>query len=314
MIFEKIKKHFLYIVVSVFLLFNLFVGIDFPFKKIISLSFLIIVILTCFYSPRSFNKIIRYFVYIGNDKITKKISGIASLTSWIFFVFSLFLINVGLVWFARWSILIFIICILISCVLIFFDLAREDSSVFIKLRFFFVSGLSVLYFITNAYSASYFMRMSNLDISDSPLLELVWKSAFFVLYLFMFLQPISYVIFLLLSNRFKGHRLITMLGVIFVASLLLAAIPRWAGNFMVVVLDWSISNEWRTSAMCGSMKISVPTEYYFGFNTDKYTVYFSNRDGNFGFEEINCIKDNKNQDASKRVLVSQSKIPKWFKE
>lgn len=174
--------------------------------------------------------------------------------------------------------------------------------------------MSLLYFITSAYATSYFMQMSNMDISDSPLLEFAWKIAFFAIYFFMLLQPISFGIFLFVSNQLKGHQLMTFFGVIMLTSFLLFAVPRWAENFIVVVLDWATSSEWHTSATCGNLSVSNSTERYFGFNTDKYTVYFSNRDGKWGFEEISCIKNDKNQDTLKRVLVSQSKMPKWFKE
>ncbi|GLY60770.1 hypothetical protein Pcaca05_16270 [Pectobacterium carotovorum subsp. carotovorum] len=97
-------------------------------------------------------------------------------------------------------------------------------------------------------------------------------------------------------------------------ALLLSAIPRWTANFIVIVLDWATNSEWHTSATCGSLKISDSTERYFGFNTDKYTVYFSNRDGKWGFEELQCAKDDKNQDSFTRVLVEQSNMPQWFKE
>ncbi|MRT57755.1 hypothetical protein GJV11_16690 [Enterobacteriaceae bacterium RIT693] len=315
MLFEKIKTYFLYIILSVFLITNIFlVKHEFIFKKTFILLFLFLTVVVCFYKKDEFRRIIYYFVYFNNDKLVKKISGGLSLLAWLFFLSSFFLLNIGLVWFARWFILAFIIFVVISGVFTFYDLERGNSVIFSKLKIVFVSGVSLLYFITSTYAASYFMQMSNMDISDSPLLEFGWKIAFFAIYFFMFLQPVSYGIFLLVSNKLKGHQLMTIFGVIMLTSLLLFSVPRWAENFVVVVLDWATSSEWHTSMTCGSLNISDPTERYFGFNTDKYTVYFSNRDGKWGFEEINCIKDDKNQDALKRVLVSQSKMPKWFKE
>lgn len=315
MLFKKIKEFSLYIILSVFLVSNtLLVGYDFLFKKTIMLLFFIVALIACFYKAHSFKKIINYFTYIDGNKFTKRISGVISLTAWLFFVLSLFFLNIGFVWLARWFVLIFIICVVISGVLTFYDLEREGNVIFSKLRFVLFSGASALYFITSAYAASYFFQVSNMDISVSPLLEFGWKLAFFAIYFFMLLQPISYGFFLWAAEKLKGHQFITVLGVLMLTSLLLFAVPRWAANFIVVVLDWATSSEWHTSATCGSLNISIPTERYFGFNTDKYTVYFSNRDGKWGFEEINCIKDDKNQDSLKRVPVSESNMPKWFKE
>ncbi|MBN3041754.1 hypothetical protein V6M93_12690 [Pectobacterium brasiliense] len=315
MIFHKIKKYSLYMVIFVFLIVNVFfIKYNFIFKGVFFVFFLIFVVLFCFLQKESFKKIIHYFIYFNNEKIDKKISGGMSLLAWLFFVLSLFLLNIGFVWLARWSILAFIIFVVISGVLTFYDLDREGHITFSKLRVVFFSGISSLYFITSAYAASYFIQMSNMDISDSPLLELGWKSAFFIIYFFMILQPISYGAFLLVSDKLKGHQLITFFGVLMLTALLLSAIPRWTANFIVIVLDWATSSEWHTSATCGSLKISDSTERYFGFNTDKYTVYFSNRDGKWGFEELQCAKDDKNQDSFTRVLVEQSNMPQWFKE
>ncbi|MBM7344439.1 hypothetical protein [Pantoea coffeiphila] len=315
MLYQKIKSYFLYIILSLFLISNVFlVGREFPFKEwVITLSLFFTVVI-CYFQKDSFNKVIYYFIYFNNDKVVKKISGGLSLLAWLFFISSLFFLNIGLVWLARWLILMFIIFVVISGVFTFYDLDRGNHIVFSKLKVLFISGSSLLYFITSAYAASYFMQMSNMDVNDSPLLEFGWKFAFFAIYFFMLLQPISYGIFLLVSNQLKGHQLMTIFGVIMLTSLLLFAVPHWAENFIVLVLDWATSSEWHTSAMCGSVNISDSTEHYFGFNTDKYTVYFSNRDGMWGFEEINCIKDDNNQDSLKRILVSQSKMPKWFKE
>ncbi len=315
MLFKKIKTYFLYIILSMFLITNTFlVRHEFIFKKTFIVLFLFLTIVICFYQKDAFKKIIYYFIYFNNDKIVKKISGGLSLLAWLFFVSSLFLLNIGLVWLARWFILVFIIFVVISGVFTFYDLERENNIIFSKLKIVFVSSVSLLYFIASTYAASYFMQMSNMDISDSPLLEFGWKLAFFAIYFFMLLQPVSYGIFLLVSNKLKGHQLMTFFGIIMLTSLLLFALPRWAENFIVVVLDWATSSEWHTSATCGSLNISDSTDHYFGFNTNKYTVYFSNRDGKWGFEEINCIKDDKNQDSLKRVPVTESSMPKWFKE
>ncbi|MFP1747213.1 hypothetical protein ACLED8_12620 [Lonsdalea quercina] len=315
MLFKKTKDNFIYIVLSFFLIGNMFlINQAFYLKKLLIISFLVITVSACFFQKGKLEGIIRYFIYFNNDKIVKKISGIMSLLSLLFFILSLFSLNMGLIWFARWFILIFIINVAVSGILVFFDLERSGHIVFNKMKFVFGSAVSLLYLITSAYAASYFMQFSNMDVSDSPLLEFGWKLAFFTIYFFMILQPVSYFVFLSISNKLIGHQLITFFGILMVTSLLLFAVPRWAENFIVLVLDWATSSEWHNSAMCGSLRISDSTERYFGFNTDKYTVYFSNRDGKWGFEELQCAKDDKNQDSFTRVLVEQSNMPQWFKE
>jgi len=313
--FKKIKNNLFYITLSIFLISNIFiVGWDFPFKKIFLLVLLFITIILSFVYKDKAMKIIRYFIYLNNDQTVKKISGGISLFSWFLFICSLFLLNLGFLWLARWCVLLFVVAVIINGILVFYDLWCARDIILKKFKPLFFSGVTVLYFITNTYAASYFLKMSNMDISNSPLLELGWKSAFFSIWFFVFMQPISYCFFLYVSNKFKDHKVMSSVGILLFLSLLSGAVLHWANNLIVLSLDWATSNEWRSHATCGSLDISNKTERYFGFNTDKYTVYFSNRDGQWGFEEIKCIKDDKNQDSLIRVTVSQSAMPKWFKE
>ncbi|KFF67134.1 hypothetical protein IW01_17415 [Pectobacterium brasiliense] len=98
MIFHKIKKYSLYMVIFVFLIVNVFfIKYNFIFKGVFFVFFLIFVVLFCFLQKESFKKIIHYFIYFNNEKIDKKISGGMSLLAWIFFVLSLFLLNIGFV-------------------------------------------------------------------------------------------------------------------------------------------------------------------------------------------------------------------------
>jgi len=314
-IVDKIKKYGFYIVLSSFLLINPFL-VDQPllFKRSFLLVLFLITVVLSFFNKNKIGIIVRYFIHLNNDDAARKISGAISLFSWVLLSFSLFLLNMECVWLARWLFLFFIITVIIGGAFVFYDLWRVNDIIINKFKPLFFGGVPMLYFFTSAYASSYFLQFSNMDISDSPLLELGWKSAFFALWFFVILQPISYGFFMYVSHKFKDHKATNGLGILLLTSFLSLAVLHWANNFLVVSLDWATNNEWHTNASCGSLNISNPTERYFGFNADKYTVYFSNRDGNWGFEEINCIKDDKNQDAFKRVLVSQSKMPKWFKE
>lgn len=315
MILERIKENFFYIILSTFLFSNTFlIGQYLPFKKIFSLMLLFVTITSAFFNKGKVKVIVRYFIYLNNDRAVKKISGGVSLFSWVLLVWSLFLLNMDFLWLARWFFLLFIITVIVSSAFVFYDLWYGNDVILTQFKPLFFSGIPILYFVTNAYAASYFLQFSNMDISNSPLLELGWKSAFFAICFFVILQPISYCFFLYVSNKFKDHKAMSSVGILLLSSFLSLAALHWADNFIVFSLDWATSNEWHNNAKCGSLNISNSTERYFGFNTDKYTVYFSNRDGKWGFEEINCIKDDKNQDALKRVLVSESNMPKWFKE
>ncbi|MBF1996621.1 hypothetical protein HW114_14740 [Serratia symbiotica] len=260
MILERIKRNCFYIILSTFLFSNTFlIGQYLPFKKTFSLALLFITIISAFFNKENVKVIVRYFIYLNNDRTVKKISGGVSLFSWVLFFLSLFLLNMDFLWLARWFFLLFIITVIVSSTFVFYDLWYGNDVILNKFKPLFFSGIPMLYFVTNAYAASCFLQFSNMDISDSPLLELGWKSAFFAICFFVILQPISYCFFLYVSNKFKDHKAMSSVGVLLFSSLLLLSALHWADNFIVFSLDWATSNEWHTNAKCGSLNISNST-------------------------------------------------------
>ncbi|UUE10407.1 hypothetical protein NMX13_02010 [Dickeya zeae] len=314
MIFDKINKYPLYIMIFIFLVGNVFfTAKDFPFKKSICVFFLILTLVSFVFFRKNVREVVDFHSRLEGGNY-EKISAIVSLLSWVVFSLSIFFINVGFIVIARWLMLPFAIFVIVSGALTFYALERDGNKVIIKVKSLFFAGVSLLYFITAAYAESYFLQASNMDLNTSPLLAFWWKLDFFIIYFFMVLQPISYIIFILISKELTTHRLMVFFGVLMLTAMLLNGAPRWANNSIVLFLDWTTSSEWRSFATCGHLNISDPRERYFGFNTEKYNVYFSNREGQWGFEEIKCTKDDEGQDSFTRVLVSQSDMPKWFKE
>lgn len=152
------------------------------------------------------------------------------------------------------------------------------------------SFISICYVLSSAFSASLFLQLSNIDLSSSPWLEFTWKlSSFFVL-IFFILQLTTYVIFIVTadhakdidfyyfwcfdSNEFNRIICLKQAGC---SSILCFKIFYWQW-----MAEWFYMWEW---------KISRPNERYFGYNTDKYTAYFFNRNGKWGFDEITCVKN-----------------------
>nr|WP_249964049.1 hypothetical protein [Escherichia coli] len=84
-------------------------------------------------------------------------------------------------------------------------------------------------------------------------------------------------------------------------------------NISYYVLKSTIDFEWRSQVKCGELNISRPDERYFGFNTDKYTVFYSNREGKWGFNELKCKKGSDRRDAYSIENVSEYNVPGWLK-
>lgn len=100
--FEKIKENYFYIFLSVFLISNAFLpGQNLPFKRALILTLLFITVISAFLNKEKVYVILRYFIYLNNDKTTKRVSGGASLFSWVFLVLFLLLLSLGYLWAAR---------------------------------------------------------------------------------------------------------------------------------------------------------------------------------------------------------------------
>ncbi len=261
----------------------------------------------------STKRVIDYFIYLDNDKVYKKISGLITLISWVLVYCSLLMINLQIMSVGRWLLLGFCGLVMISAVTVFYDIARSHNRLISRLQWLFGVLISLLYFVTSALAASYFKELSNVNLSDTPWVELWFKITLFCLYFFLLLQPLSYAVFLYLADKVKGGKLATLFGLLLVTALLFAAVPRWANNFIVLVFNETINGEWREFALCGKKKIAVKNEKYFGFNEERYTVYFSNRDNQWGFESLICSKDAQGNDSENRVTISHSPMPTWFK-
>ncbi|HEJ9439245.1 TPA: hypothetical protein ACG0QJ_003755 [Proteus mirabilis] len=310
-LWDNFKKHTLTIILISYLFISTYtLGKIFYFKVELAVFLFFLVIISCVVMKEQSRKIYYKFLYHDDNKDKKKLSGFMSLISCIVFLLLLFLINIGEPTLARYGLLIFLLLVISSGILLFFDLGGSEYELYKKSRLVLGFGFSFLYLLTSTYAASYFMQISNMDIGDSPLLEFGLKIAYFVFFALMLLQPLSYIFFLYISNKLKFPQIMIGLSIVAITSIALFLVPRWSTNVIVLVFDWATHSEWRTFASCGGEKISYPRERYYGFNTEKYTVYFSGRNGEWGFEELQCPKGDDSDPI--RIPISKSNMPKWF--
>lgn len=314
-IFKEIKENIYLIVFLLLLTFNfLIVNFSFPLKyEIVILSFFIIIILFCILCFKMGYSFLRFLV-IDEDEIKIDYSKFLTLLSCFSFLLLSVLINLNEVKIARYVLLVFIILVLFNGVFFFYDLEKKGNKFISRFWFFLLSVISIVYFVVSAIAASFFMKISNMDITNSPFLELIWTFSSMVFIFFLVLQPLLYIFFLKMAGKLKGSRFITPVLLLAAATIVLSLVLRWIPNFMVLALDISTDYEWRVSAHCGQLEISEPQERYFGFHVDKYTVYFSDRDGEWGFEELRCIKDELGDDRYIRLPIDGSSMPKWFND
>ncbi|MFL4934386.1 hypothetical protein ACJ6TZ_12005, partial [Escherichia coli] len=107
--------------------------------------------------------------------------------------------------------------------------------------------------------------------------------------------------------------LFILAGAFIASTILVVFASKNVENISYYVLKSTIDFEWRSQVKCGELNISRPDERYFGFNTDKYTVFYSNREGKWGFNELKCKKGSDRRDAYSIENVSEYNVPGWLK-
>lgn len=294
------------------------VGVTFAPKWIpnsnywMALISIIFIILSCTQSGR-LTKYYNFFTKENNETILSRSAGWFVFFSCYLFLALLFSVNILPNVITYWVAFLFAITILISCILTIFDLEREKNRKAIGIRIVVFSIIPLIYMLTSSYSASLFLQISNLNIALSPWVEYCWKNAAFLAFFLMLSQPFCYVLFLAFSDKAKGYRRFTLIGALITSIFLAVLIPSLLGGVAYYTLNSAINHEWHDKAKCGQLTISNPWERYYGFNTDKYTVFYSFRNGMWGFEEFTCKKRPNGDDYYVVESLPINNIPKLLR-
>lgn len=304
--------------VDLFLLFFyvaclLLIKIKNPVSIYLSYALFTALIIVIYLRKERCREIVNLFTRFENKLWISKVAGWISLIAWCSFILIPFLINIQFSYMAKAFMVIFVILITISSILTIFILEINGYKSIKKIRLILFSFVSLCYALSSAFSASLFLQISNLDLSSSPWVEFLWKlTAFFVLLSFI-LQLVTYAIFITTADKCQGYTLFNILGALMLLTLLMTFVTGRLDVVAYYVLNYSTDAEWRDNFSCGSKTIKKPHEKYFGFDTEKYTVYFSDRNGKWGFDEIKCIKGNQGNDGYTVKNVSEQTIPAWAK-
>ncbi len=280
-------------------------------REIVGSIGIVVVISSVIFLPQRALDICNFFIFQYQDRKLKKIAGIFTLSSWISFSLGYMILPFGFLITGRLFLLAFILLTIIASILTFYDLEQSGNIHIRKGRLVLWFLLPIFFIFTNSLASSYFTQISALDISSVPYTEFAWKFVFSIMTLTLLLQPISYGIFITQTDKTQGYQSATLLALLLSATFMMVAIPHWSSNILASVLDHATRFEWRDEVMCGTLKIKRNDEHYFGFNSDKYTVYFSNADY-WGFYELKCVRDQYNNDTFRLYPVYIKTRRPWF--
>lgn len=260
----------------------------FPLKSyLVAFLFISILIFACTQEFR-LREYINFFVRTCNDHLLTRFAGILSLTAWSIFLLLLLSANVFVNTITYWLAIFFSLLILISSILTVLDIARNNTAKTLKIIGLAVTVFSGVFTFTSSYSASIFWQISNLELSSSPWLEYCWKATAYLMFFLWLSQPICYGLFIIYGDKAKGYRIFTLTGAFIMSVFLFLLVPKLFGDAAYYVLNRTINYEWRDEAKCGELKVKNKNEKYFGFNTDKYTVFYTDKNDKWGFYEGRC--------------------------
>ncbi|ECW9136461.1 hypothetical protein F4785_21370, partial [Salmonella enterica] len=139
------------------------------------------------------------------------------------------------------------------------------------------------------------------------------KATAFLMFFLWLSQPICYGLFLRYGDKAKGYRIFTLTGAFIMSMFLFLLVPMLIGDVAYFVLKKTINHEWRNEAKCGELEVKIKNEKYFGFNTDKYTVFYSDKNDKWGFYEITCKKGSDRRDTYSVEPLPEYNIPSWLR-
>ena len=294
-----------------FTLFMLMIDLSFPYKSLAVYLICIVTFFVLLWHRKRCAEIAGLFINYGDNRFLSKAAAYFSMSGWLSFALFLpfLILNARLV--ANLFLISFCLLIIISSMLMLYT----NDSPFKKKVFSieFISVASLAYAVSSAYSSGLFLQLSNMSIENSPWVAFCWKFVAFVVLVSIFLQPITYWVFIRNIEKAKGAQILTILGSLIVTSFIILLLPHFLSGIAYITLNKSIGFEWRDEATCGNIIDKAKGEKYFGFDTDKYTVYFPERNGKWGFDELKCIKNEQGSYEFHKKNISTEMLSDWVK-
>ncbi|HFO3813193.1 TPA: hypothetical protein ACHJSU_003740, partial [Escherichia coli] len=254
-----------------------------------------------------------YFVKFSNKNRLNSCAAWCALIACFIFLFLVLSINIFSVSASLYVFSAFSVFVFLGSIFVILELEFENNNKLILIRSMIIACIPIIYLFASSCASSLFLSLSNLNITLTPWVEYFWKGMAFMLLFFMLMQLVIYFAFLTLWAKLSVYRLFILAGAFIVSTILVAFASKNVEGISYYVLKSTIDFEWRNQVKCGELNISRPDERYFGFNTDKYTVFYSNREGKWGVNELKCKKGSDRRDAYSIENVSEYNVPGWLK-
>lgn len=281
---QGVKQYFCTKALDVILLIYLFLGfILLPYKYlwkdiILSLCF-VGILLYALVEENRITEYMGYFVKFSNKNRLNSCAAWCALIACFIFLFLVLSINIFSVSASLYVFSAFSVFVFLGSIFVILELEFENNNKLILIRSMIIACIPIIYLFASSCASSLFLSLSNLNITLTPWVEYFWKGMAFMLLFFMLMQLVIYFAFLTLWAKLSVYRLFILAGAFIVSTILVAFASKNVEGISYYVLKSTIDFEWRNQVKCGELNISRPDERYFGFNTDKYTVFYSNREG-----------------------------------
>ncbi len=300
-----------------FVLLNLgLTGVHLPGKSLILLLSLAVLLVFLFWRDdwRWLDHFRRDWLGVSLHSPEENAHTLATLALLAFFL-SLLTVNTGWIWPGRYLLLGFVLLGMLSALLLLIALIRNENQTLKKAGYILGAAVPVIYAMTSSYAASDFSVMSGMKLDDSPVLNLWVKVLYFSVWFSLLIYPAASIAFLVVMKGSRPRMMLTLTTFFFIIVLSMQSLVQWFGKLMVEIQDYAINREWQSSYYCAGEARRSDHERYFAIDDENWALYYSGRNGSWGFERLHCTTGRDNQpDTRRRRMEGPHPMPQWFND
>lgn len=302
---------------TIFCLLNIWlVGVQLPGKGIILLLSLAALLLFLFWRDdwRWLDRFRRGWLCFSLHSLEENAHTLATWALLAFFL-SIFTVNGGWIWPGRYLLLGFVALGMLSALLLLLALMRNENQTLKKAGYILGAAVPVIYAITSSYAASDFYMMSGIKLDDSPVLNLWVKVLYFSVWFMLLIYPAASFTSKLALDANRPRMAVTLMTILLIIIFFMLSLMKWFGKIRLEAMDYAINREWQSSYYCAGEARRSDHERYFAIDDENWALYYSGRDGSWGFERLHCTAGSDGQpDTQRRSIEGPHPVPQWFKD